>query len=64
MSRKNKIKETLLKKHRRTQTKNSRSHNKPKYICKADREKMELEAEQAAAESKNTEAEQVTPSEE
>ncbi|MBB1313789.1 MULTISPECIES: DUF2986 domain-containing protein [Aliivibrio] len=62
MSRKNKIKETLLKKHRRTQTKNSRAHNKPKYICKADREKMALEAEQAAVETENTE--QVTPSEE
>lgn len=62
MSRKNKIKENLLKKHRRTQTKNSRSHNKPKYICKADREKMELEAEQTAVETENTE--QLTPSEE
>ncbi|RYU67423.1 DUF2986 domain-containing protein [Aliivibrio finisterrensis] len=62
MSRKNKVKETLLKKHRRTQTKNSRSHNKPKYISKADREKMALEAEQTTVESENTE--QVTPSEE
>lgn len=62
MSRKNKVKETLLKKHRRTQTKNSRSHNKPKYISKADREKMAIEAEQATVESENTE--QVTPSEE
>ncbi|MGR6830781.1 DUF2986 domain-containing protein [Aliivibrio wodanis] len=62
MSRKNKVKETLLKKHRRTQTKNSRSHNKPKYISKADREKMAVEAEQATVESENTE--QVTPSEE
>ncbi|GLR73743.1 DUF2986 domain-containing protein [Aliivibrio sifiae] len=62
MSRKNKVKETLLKKHRRTQTKNSRSHNKPKYISKADREKMALEAEQVTVESENTE--QVTPSEE
>ncbi|MCP3696965.1 MAG: DUF2986 domain-containing protein [Aliivibrio sp.] len=62
MSRKNKVKETLLKKHRRTQTKNSRSQNKPKYISKAEREKMALEAEQATVESENTE--QVTPSEE
>ncbi|MDD9175321.1 MULTISPECIES: DUF2986 domain-containing protein [Aliivibrio] len=62
MSRKNKVKETLLKKHRRTQTKNSRSHNKPKYISKADREKMALEAEQTTVEPENTE--QVTPSEE
>ncbi|MDD9156815.1 DUF2986 domain-containing protein [Aliivibrio sp. S4TY2] len=62
MSRKNKVKETLLKKHRRTQTKNSRSHNKPKYISKADREKMALEAEQATVESEKTE--QITPSEE
>ncbi|MGR6838279.1 DUF2986 domain-containing protein [Aliivibrio wodanis] len=62
MSRKNKVKETLLKKHRRAQTRNSRSHNKPKYISKADREKMALEAEQVTVESENTE--QVTPSEE
>nr|VVV06490.1 hypothetical protein AW0309160_03982 [Aliivibrio wodanis] len=62
MSRKNKVKETLLKKHRRAQTRNSRSHNKPKYISKADREKMALEAEQVTVESDNTE--QVTPSEE
>ncbi|WP_087016236.1 DUF2986 domain-containing protein [Thaumasiovibrio subtropicus] len=47
MNRKKKIKETLLKKHKK---KMSRMHkaNKPKYISKADRAKME--AEQAAAE--------------
>lgn len=60
MSRKKKVKDSILKKHRKNQTKQSRA-NKTKYICKADREKMALEAEQGAAESENTE--QVTPSE-
>ncbi|ACH63852.1 DUF2986 domain-containing protein [Aliivibrio fischeri] len=45
MSRKKKVKDAILKKHRKNQTKQSRA-NKPKYISKADREKMELEAEQ------------------
>ncbi|WP_063668714.1 DUF2986 domain-containing protein [Aliivibrio fischeri] len=47
MSRKKKVKDAILKKHRKNQTKQSRA-NKPKYISKADREKMELEAEQAS----------------
>ncbi|MUK27963.1 DUF2986 domain-containing protein [Aliivibrio fischeri] len=47
MSRKKKVKDAILKKHRKNQTKQSRA-NKPKYISKADREKMELEADQAS----------------
>ncbi|MCE7556074.1 DUF2986 domain-containing protein [Aliivibrio fischeri] len=47
MSRKKKVKDAILKKHRKNQTKQSRA-KKPKYISKADREKMELEAEQAS----------------
>ncbi|MUK62080.1 DUF2986 domain-containing protein [Aliivibrio fischeri] len=47
MSRKKKVKDAILKKHRKNQTKQSRA-NKPKYISKADREKMELEAEQTS----------------
>ncbi|WP_394135348.1 DUF2986 domain-containing protein [Aliivibrio fischeri] len=47
MSRKKKVKDAILKKHRKNQTKQSRA-NKPKYISKADREKMELEADQTS----------------
>lgn len=45
MSRKKKIKDAILKKHRKNQTKQSRA-NKPKYISKAEREKMDLDAQQ------------------
>ncbi|EHN69002.1 DUF2986 domain-containing protein [Aliivibrio fischeri] len=47
MSRKKKVKDAILKKHRKNQTKQSRA-NKPKYISKADREKMELEEDQTS----------------
>ncbi len=60
MSRKKKIKDSILKKHRKNQTKQSRA-NKPKYISKAEREKQALEAEQVTLDADNIE--QVTPSE-
>ncbi|HIF9080057.1 TPA: DUF2986 domain-containing protein [Photobacterium damselae] len=50
MNRKKKVKQTLLKKAKKSNTKMHKS-NKPKYISKADREKMALEEEQAAVET-------------
>lgn len=43
MNRKKKVKETLLKKHKKMNSKIHRS-NKPRYISKAERAKMEAEA--------------------
>ena len=43
MNRKKKIKETLLKKAKKANAKN-RNSNKPRYISKAERAKMETEA--------------------
>lgn len=53
MSRKKKVKDSILKKHRKNQTKQSRA-NKPKYISKAEREKMALEAEQITPDVEST----------
>ncbi|MGI2800344.1 DUF2986 domain-containing protein [Photobacterium damselae] len=50
MNRKKKVKQTLLKKAKKSNAKMHKS-NKPKYISKADREKMALEEEQAAVET-------------
>ena len=46
MNRKKKIKETLLKKAKKANAKN-RNSNKPRYISKAERAKMEAEATHA-----------------
>ncbi|AWK83598.1 TPA: DUF2986 domain-containing protein [Photobacterium damselae] len=50
MNRKKKVKQTLLKKAKKSNAKMHKS-NKPKYISKADREKMALEEEQATVET-------------
>ncbi|EHA1080480.1 TPA: DUF2986 domain-containing protein [Photobacterium damselae] len=50
MNRKKKVKQTLLKKAKKSNAKMHKS-NKPKYISKADREKMALEEGQAAVET-------------
>ncbi|WP_158133947.1 DUF2986 domain-containing protein [Photobacterium damselae] len=50
MNRKKKVKQTLLKKAKKSNAKMHKS-NKPKYISKADREKMALDEEQAAVET-------------
>ncbi len=50
MNRKKKVKQTLLKKAKKSNAKMHKS-NKPKYISKAAREKMALEEEQAAVET-------------
>ncbi|MDP2531683.1 DUF2986 domain-containing protein [Photobacterium damselae subsp. piscicida] len=50
MNSKKKVKQTLLKKAKKSNAKMHKS-NKPKYISKADREKMALEEEQAAVET-------------
>ncbi|EOB1205987.1 DUF2986 domain-containing protein [Photobacterium damselae] len=50
MNRKKKVKQTLLKKAKKSNAKMHKS-NKPKYISKADREKMALEEGQAAVDA-------------
>ncbi|HIF9061836.1 TPA: DUF2986 domain-containing protein [Photobacterium damselae] len=50
MNRKKKVKQTLLKKAKKSNAKMHKS-NKPKYISKAEREKMALEEERAAVET-------------
>ena len=59
MNRKKKIKEILKKKAKKANAKLHKS-NKPKYISKAEREKLALAAEQAGDEGENQTAGQAT----
>ncbi|WP_281556940.1 DUF2986 domain-containing protein [Thalassomonas sp. RHCl1] len=58
MNRKKKIKETLKKKAKKANAKLHKS-NKPRYISKAEREKLALAAEQGEMQTAETKEEQV-----